>query len=202
MRHTRVVIILVVWFVAAIVAGAAELLARTPIPPPLIILTLATLTVAVALGSSRARAHVAAIDLRSLIALHLVRFVGVVFLVLVHRNVLSRAFVPIGWGDAAAALGAVLLLAFRADPSTPFGWRSVLVWNVLGFSDMVMLLATGIRLGRTDPSQFALFLELPFALLPMFFVPLIIATHVLIFVRLFASRTSSAKSLRSGSIAG
>jgi len=53
---------------------------------------------------------------------------------------------------------------------------------------MMMLVATGIRLGFVDPSQFALFRQLPFGLLPTFFVPLIIATHLFIFVKLFARR--------------
>lgn len=62
----------------------------------------------------------------------------------------------------------------------------MLVWNVFGAADMLMLIVTGIRLGRVDPAQFSLFRELPFGLLPTFFVPLIIASHVFIFVRLLA----------------
>ena len=53
---------------------------------------------------------------------------------------------------------------------------------------MMMLVATGIRLGLADPGQLALFRQLPFGLLSTFLVPLIIATHVFIFVKLFARR--------------
>jgi hypothetical protein len=65
------------------------------------------------------------------------------------------------------------------------GWWAVLGWNVFGLADMALLVVTGIRLVTADPSQFALFRKLPFGMLPTFFVPLIIATHVILFVRLF-----------------
>ena len=52
----------------------------------------------------------------------------------------------------------------------------------------MMPMRDGVRLATDDPSQFAMFRTLPFGLLPTFFVPLIIATHVLMLVRLLRTR--------------
>ncbi len=173
-----VVVLLTIWFVAALLAVTGGLLALLPFPPPLLILGLAAAATVAGLGTGL-RPWVLTAELRYLLLPHLVRFDGVAFLYLVNRGVLARAFLPIGWGDAIAAVGAAaLIIAGRPGP------RLLLLWNTFGFIDMILLIVTGIRLGSAAPEQFALFLQLPFGLLPTFFVPLIIATHVFIFVRL------------------
>lgn len=186
MRTPILLTVLAAWFIAAAAVVAVGLLGHLPFPPPVLIVALATICILTVLLTPGTRAWLMRVDLRRLLAVHLVRFVGIAFLVLVGRGVMSRAFLPIGWGDAVSAAGAAALLIANPDLSTKRGWWSVLVWNVFGMADMLMLIVTGIRVGRADPSQFSLFLQLPFGLLPTFFVPLIIATHVFIFVRLFA----------------
>jgi hypothetical protein len=181
-----VLTVLAVWFVAATVAVAAGLLARITVPPPAIVAVLAAVTVLAGFLWPEARSWLATVELRCFFLPHLVRFVGIAFLVLVSRGMLVREFIPIGWGDTIAAAGAVILLLTRPRLSTPAGWWSVFAWNCLGLADMAVLIATGIRLGSTAPEQFALFRQLPFGLLPTFFVPLIIASHVFVFRRLFA----------------
>jgi hypothetical protein len=157
---------------------------------PAIVVVLATVTILCGVLSRGTRTWIRTVDLRYLFALHFVRFVGIAFLVLVSRGVLAREFVPIGWGDTIAAVGAVALFVSRPRLSAPVGWWCVLVWNCIGFGDMLMLIVTGVRLGSVAPETFALFLQLPFGLLPTFFVPLIIASHVFIFIRLFAHRSA------------
>lgn len=191
MRTSTVVIALAVWFVVAAVAVAAGLLGRVAVPPPAIVAGLAAVTILFGLLHTGARRWLETVELRYFFLPHLVRFVGVAFLVLVSRRVLVREFVPISWGDTIAAVGAVVLLVSRPRLSTPVGWWSVFAWNCFGLADMVMLIVTGIRVGSAAPEQFALFRQLPFGLLPTFFVPLIIASHVFLFVRLFARQHSS-----------
>lgn len=188
MRTSTVVITLVLWFVTASLVVATGLFARVTVPPPAIIVMLATVTVLCGVLWPGARTWIQTVDLRYLFALHFVRFVGVAFLVLVSRGVLAREFVPVGWGDTIAAVGAVALFVSRPRLSIPVGWWCVLVWNCFGFGDMLLLIVTGVRLGSVAPEKFALFLQLPFGLLPTFFVPLIIASHVFIFMRLFGRR--------------
>lgn len=191
MRTSTVLITLTIWFAVAVVAVAAGFLTRLPFPPPALIVLLAAVTVLIGVLRPGARAWIDAVDWRYFLVPHLVRFVGIVFLVLVSRGVLAREFVPIGWGDTIAVIGAVILLLSSPRLSTRVGWWSVFAWNCFGLADMIQLIVTGIRLGSAEPEQFALFVRLPFGLLPTFFVPLIIATHVFLFMRLFARRPAA-----------
>jgi hypothetical protein len=187
MKNTSVGILILVWFVIATLAVWAGLLVR--IPPPAILLVLATAATLAGLLVPRLREWVATANLRLLLFPHLVRFVGLIFLILVSRGVLPSAFAPVGWGDLAAAVGALLLFAIGTPLNVPSGrWWAWLGWNIFGISDMALLVATAVPLAITAPDQFTLFRQLPFGLLPTFAVPLIIATHVLLLKGLLTSR--------------
>ncbi len=129
------------------------------------------------------------VSLRWLVLYHAVRFVGLAFLVLHASGALPAAFaVKAGWGDIVVAATA-LVVAFAAIPVTSRGrWWTVLLWNVFGLFDILMVLGTGMRLGLADPGQLAAITAFPMSLLPTFIVPLVIVTHVLIFIRLWETR--------------
>jgi hypothetical protein len=142
-------------------------------------------------------------DLRWLISIHLVRFVGIYFLLLCHRGELSCIFArPAGIGDIATAIGAVILLTTGRDgsPSRPQSttpqpaiarrlYQLFLVcWNVFGLCDIIFVAFAAFRVGSKDWSSMAPLRAFPLSLLPTFFVPLIIASHILIFVRILGRR--------------
>lgn len=122
------------------------------------------------------------VDLRWLVLLHVTRFVGFYFLVLCRRDELSCAFAqPAGIGDICVAATALLLLAMRGHlHRVPF-----LIWNAAGSIDILFVAVSALRIGLSNWQSMAPLRELPLSLLPTFLVPLIIASHVLIFVRLF-----------------
>jgi hypothetical protein len=182
-------LIAAIWFVAAIVVGGSGLLRQLRPPAPQLILIGLTIALLVAwrLGSGF-REWVRAVNLRVFVALHLTRFIGFYFVLLCGRGELPCSFaVPAGWGDVVVATAASILL---------IGWkvfrtrRPILVaWNLLGFVDILFVVASAARHGMINPTAMSAMLQLPLSLLITFLVPLIIATHVFIFSRLSPSRS-------------
>ena len=134
------------------------------------------------------RTWIDGLELRALVFFHVTRFVGFYFLLLYRRGELPYAFaVPGGWGDNLVAAGALLI--YFLPLSEVVRCRAIRFWNIIGLIDILLVLAAGARLGLQNPTQMRALTCLPLSLLPTFLVPLIIATHVIIFVRL--SRTQS-----------
>ena len=123
------------------------------------------------------------VDVRWLVLFHVTRlFAGACFLVLCQRGQLPCGFATLaGWGDIVVA---ILALAVVGAMRTNFAKMLVLVWNTLGLIDIIFVVVSALRFGLKDWQSMHALRELPFSLLPTFLVPLIIASHVLIFVRL------------------
>jgi hypothetical protein len=178
------------WLLLAVVLGAVGAVRALPAPgAPVVILGLTAVTLVAGWVMPGFRAWLSVIDERWLVSLHLTRFVGAYFLYLYGLGELPYRFaVPGGWGDiGVASLAAILLLA----GSPRHGWRrgAYIVWNVLGLADIVFVVATAAWLVAGDPESMAALRRLPLSLLPTFLVPLIIASHVVLGVRL-ARRTA------------
>lgn len=178
-----------IWFVLAALAGASGMLLRLAFPiPQLVILGLVIASLAAFTAVPSLRAWIDAIPVRTLVAVHAVRFVGFAFLILAARGQLAQAFGQrAGWGDIATAALALVLVA-SGDPVTP--GRRVLyhAWNVLGFADLTVAVgtATWVVLHAVQPGMQPLF-SFPLSLVPLFFVPLLLVGHIVIFRRLVAA---------------
>ncbi len=171
---------LALWLLAATLVGASGLLQRLPFPgPQMIVLGLTLALVVASLVVPVLRDYLRAVDPRTLVSLHLTRFVGIYFLILHAQGRLPGEFaVTAGWGDIAAATGAALLLL------TPL-WRTpaLWVWNLYGLLDLGLVVFTAARLGRELPQSMAELLHLPLSLLPTFLVPILLASHVAMLLR-------------------
>ena len=176
------------WLIVALVAGGTGQLARLPRPALQgVLFALTGLLLLAYFRGARFRAWLDGLDLRALVLFHVTRFVGFYFLFLHSRGELPYAFaVPGGWGDnLVAALALVVCLLPLADETRR---RAIGLWNVIGLTDIVLVLATGARIGLQDPQQLSALARLPLSLLPTFLVPLVLFTHVVIFVRLRGQR--------------
>jgi hypothetical protein len=134
----------------------------------------------------------AQVNVRMVVAFHLTRFVGFAFLALYSRGELPAEFaLPAGWGDIAVATLALCIVVFMPRP----GMRPMLllIWNALGLLDILNVVFTAARLAMANPASMAALLRFPMSLVPTFIVPLVIASHVLIFWRL--SRLAAAESI-------
>ena len=184
---TRVVVwTTAIWLLMALAVGASGCLQS--IQPPLPQVLIAGLTAALLVlcwTPTPVRRFADAVDLRALVLIHATRVIaGAYFLVLYGRGELPWAFaVPGGWGDIVVGIAAVLV-CLVARPESEAGRRLILAWNLVGFLDILMVVSTATRLGLTDPGQMRALLRLPLSVLPTFLVPIIVATHVIIFVRL------------------
>ena len=173
-----------VWFLAALVIGASGRLALLS-PPRLQFLIVLLTAVLIAAGATvpSFRAWLASVDLRSVIAMHLTRFVGLYFLVLYGRGLLPFEFVVLGgWGDIVIAATALAWLVLAREPAAHP--RLLSAWNLCGLIDIVFVIATAARMASANPASMGPLGTLPLSLLPTFLVPLIVASHVLIFWRL------------------
>lgn len=123
------------------------------------------------------------VDLRWLVLFHVTRlFAGAYFLVLCERDQLPCGFArPAGWGDIVVA---VLALAVVGAMRTQFAKTLLLIWNAIGLIDIVFVVFSALRFGLQGWQSMHALRELPLSLLPTFLVPLVIASHVLIFIRL------------------
>lgn len=173
------------WVLIALFLGETRLLATLPGPAPQVtVWTITALLLVSILRNAPLREWVMHLPIEALIAVHLTRFVGVYFLWLHTRGQLPASFaIPAGWGDIAAAATAGILLLVR-NVEAKRGW--LLLWNTLALADILMVLSSGIRISSAD--RFAVMdqlTQLPLSFLPTLIVPLILATHVLIYCRIW-----------------
>ena len=146
------------------------------------------------------RSAMSATPLPALIALHAIRLLGFMFLVLYAEGRLPAPFAPsAGWGDI--FIGATALpLAWAA---ARFGARVrpfVFLWNALGVADLVVALTLGplsapgplqVFLGPPDSSPMT---ALPWLIIPGFLVPILFFTHVVVIFHRLLARTEASRS--------
>src|SRR5687768_1974763 len=171
------------WFLLALFVGETELLYVLPGPAAQITLIALTTGLLTAFWTSRSfRGWVNQLDLRILLGLHLVRFVGVYFLFLHKQGELPGRFaLTAGWGDIIVAVGVLALLLV---PPLRKSSKAVFAWNTLGLADILLVVTTAAGIAFVDRESMSALTRLPLSFLPTMVVPLIITTHVVIMIRL------------------
>lgn len=188
-KDAVVAALLIGWFAVAFLIGANGWFRGTSAPALAITVWSLTLIALIAVWKvSLLREWTLITPLRYLILFNITRFVGIYFLLLYQRHRLPYDFaVPGGIGDVLVATMALILSASRRlQKLRPV----VLVWNGFGLIDIVFVVSTALRVGLRDWQSLAALRELPLMLLPTFFVPLIIVSHILIFIRIARSRSA------------
>ena len=174
----RLSLILVLWALAATVAGAFRLLAH--IPPAGAGILIACLVIAFYLAVTKSAfldGAAAVLGARRIVAFHLGRFLGFYFLWLHVQGRIPVEFAQrAGWGDVLAAAGALALLMV---PGPAFA-RLLPVWNWIGLADLVVAVGTASWLGRTRPGSVIELAVLPLALVPLFLVPVLMTSHLVL----------------------
>jgi hypothetical protein len=170
------------WLFVAVLVGYSGILRTTRLPMPALGVAISVALVALVAISRHYRERALRAGVRPLIAVHLTRFGGIYVLMLANRGLIPNDFaLAAGWGHiVVAVLAAILLLAVR--PETPTGRNAILAWNVIGVLSVLLIFAAAMRMVRPDQVLQGGFTSLPLSLLPTFLAPLIVVTHVLIFI--------------------
>jgi hypothetical protein len=179
---------LLAWFLFSVVGGLTGLFANAKGPP--VALGLSVLSPVVlfllfyaTLGSFRQQLQ--KIDLGLLVNLHVIRIIGLWFIIDFYRGMLPLGFaMPAGLGDIAIGITAPLIaLLIRSQYAHK---RDVfVVWNVLGIADLVLAVTTGILHSQSSFGLLAshptteLMTVFPRNIIPTFLVPLFVIIHIL-----------------------
>lgn len=170
------------WFFAALLGGPFLLLR---LPAAGLPVTIALLTIAfLRLGHrvSGLRTWIEALPLRTLLLVHVSRTAGFGLLVLHLRGTVDGDFaMPIGLGEI--AVGCMSLPVALAPLSPAQRLRAVSIWNIAGFTELLLAVTLATRLASADPDFFRAISLPPIVAIPLFAVPLLAASHVEIFLR-------------------
>jgi hypothetical protein len=201
----RAAFALTAWFAVVVALGASGALspqhAGTPGLGVTVVLPVIALCLAFLVFRTTSEA-MAATPLPVLIALNVLRLLGVFFVLLYAANRLPAPFAPTaGWVDifvGATALPVAFLVWRRQTGASGLA----LVWNAIGFLDLVDAVFLGATSAPgpiqifTGPPSSEIMTTLPWLLIPGFLVPCFLAVHVVIFARL--TRRASAGQALSG----
>jgi len=123
--------------------------------------------------------------MRWLVAIHLVRFVGIYFLYLYARRELPYSFAV--WGGVGDVVVSILaLFVISVSPTRP----ALIIWNLLGLGDILAVAFTAAHSEAVVPGSMHQLNHFPLILLPTIIVPVIIVTHGLMLLRMFRQTDS------------
>ncbi|MEO7368953.1 MAG: hypothetical protein ABIZ36_13425 [Gemmatimonadaceae bacterium] len=186
-RRHPILIGLVLWLAVVSIAGVAGLPQKLVTPAPQLIL--AVLTIVLLLASAfypPLRSWVLESDWRALVEIHLVRLIaGAGFLLAGSRGKFPEQFANMaGKGDIAVAIVGlfVILLVAPHKSYAPFVYG---LWNLLGLVEILRVVMEASRLDLADHLAMSELLRMPFVLLPLFVVPILVASHIWLFERIF-----------------
>ncbi len=128
------------------------------------------------------------IQLSSLVQIHTFRFVGIFFLIGWYYGVLPKEFAFIaGLGDIFVAITAIVV-AYLAHKKTDNYKTITLVWNIVGFWDIVSVIISAVYVTKqaieSGSEGILAMSSFPFCLIPAFAPATIIFLHISIFKKL------------------
>jgi len=190
--RTRIAMGLSAWFLVAAGLGLAGAFA-SPALPVGVAVGIAVFAPVIAGAGLVVRTRGHGIPLTTLVAVHIGRVLGAAFLMLHAAGRLPSTFAhSAGWGDIATGVLAIpVMWAIRRQAP---GWRWITgAWNVLGMADLLAAVTLGVG---SAPGSLVRFIyeapgsgaitTFPWVLVPAFFVPFFLLTHIAVFAGLAA----------------
>jgi hypothetical protein len=174
--------LMALWFTGVLWVGAPGTIS-TSLLGAAVLIPIAVLSV-IGFGSIVGRGRLQSAPLPALIALHAIRLLGVLFVLLYAAKRLPAPFAPVaGWGDIAIGATAFPIALWVArQPDTARG-------AVIAVSLGALSAPGSIRVFFDDPSS-ALIASLPWILIPCFLVPSLSFVHLVVFYRTLRTRVA------------
>lgn len=182
------------WFLAAIVSSSRGMFLQPEVPRAAPGLLLGAFVALPVLGfvlayalSARVRHTLNQVPLRWITAAHIVRFVGVYFVLGVPFHYLPPQFgLPAGFGDIISAVGATaLVIVMRRGPRSEGLRRKYVAWGLFGMADFIAAITLGVLYSDgplgvlTTEITTAPLERFPVSLILTFLVPLLICLQLL-----------------------
>lgn len=190
--HLQIIFILLLWFAVALLLSVGNLLnlsvAQIPVVIMLMILLPPTVFGFAYAKSGEFRNFCLALDTRVLILLHIFRTVGLGFVFLYFHKQLPAIFaLPAGLGDFITAFTAMILGVSMYYK--PVNLSRLRAWNNFGIVDFIIAVTIGILyradwMGAGLPANTDIMLLFPLSLIPGFFVPFFLTTHLIILLQI------------------
>ncbi|HEY6561748.1 MAG TPA: hypothetical protein VI072_30975 [Polyangiaceae bacterium] len=176
------------WLAAAILVGSSGLISvERSLLIPGTILGLSALLVWRYQRGGALRSVADRLDLRAIILAHAIRApIGAIFLWKAARGELDPVFAWVG-GPGDLVAGTLALVAAALIPITSLRRRTLVrIWNIGALLDILATAGTAARilLFSDHPETMNGLLAMPGPLLPLFIVPLVITSHLLLLRRL------------------
>ena len=181
-------LVAVAWLAAAVGLAVSGAITAAPFLVPITVAGTITAGIVAYRRGGALRIRADHVDLRWPVLLHMIRApIGALILFDMSRGVIPELFGRrAGPGDI--AVGVLAVIAAMALPARSRTRRAmVTAWCVFGVADLALAFSTAQYLLFVvhDP-RLALIGQLPYALLPLFVVPIMILTHLLVLARLRA----------------
>ena len=189
-----VALVLLLWFLAVATVGHAGLLVGSPFSVIGGFVTGTTVLLCVlGLTIPALRAWLSGLPLRLLVMMHVLRIIGVAFLVSnAAPGGLPDAFAQrAGYGDIFAAITALVLAVGFLPAVSRFRRRLLLAWNVLGMVDLVVAVGTNFLIQLSGSASMGPLVTAPLVYVPFYFVTLLLFVHLVIFYRLATGTLAS-----------
>lgn len=187
MKRHMILVGMMMWLaIAVIVSGLGIPQKLQPPIPQLILAALTVILLILSFVHSPLRTWVMEADWRAIVELHLIRAIaGAGFLWAGSHHRFPEQFAKMaGQGDIAVAVLGLLVILFVSPHRSYAPWIYG-IWNTLGLLDILHVVADAARSANADPASMAQLLKPPFALLPLFVVPILIASHVWLYERIY-----------------
>jgi hypothetical protein len=177
---------LAIWFGAALGLGVSGVFAMLPgLVVSAVVWALVLMVLACVWHIGPVYDWMMNLNLRAFVLPHTARLVGVARILLYWQGKLPREFaIEGGIADLLVAATAVAVAVSALPVRKEWQLRAAMAWNIIGLADILGLMFVAARFYTTDPGPGLHVTVFPLSLLPLFVVPLVIASHILLFDRL------------------